>query len=102
MLNSRFCTLPPVIDPPGLTISPFSVAILNEALACRLIAIAASRSLTITVLPSRFSIIPLYFSSKLTSSLATPMNPFTRQQFSSRWSSILARIADIGKNVALP
>ena len=30
------------------------------------------------------------------------MNPFTRQQFSSRWSSILARIADIGKNVALP
>ena len=30
MLNSRFCTLPPVIEPPGLTISPLSVAILKE------------------------------------------------------------------------
>ena len=101
-LNSRFCTLPPVMEPPGLMMSPFTVAIRNAPRARLLTAMPASRSRTMTVRPSRFSNTPLYFASYPTSSEATPKKPSTRQASRSFASNVRGRIAEMGNNVARP
>ena len=101
-LNSDLCTLPPVIEPPGLIMSPFSVAILNDEPTCLLMAMPVSRSSTITVLPSKFEHISAYRGAHSTSSAAMPWHPRIFMKRFSASVSALGRMADTGRSVARP
>ena len=67
------------MEPPGFMTWPSSVTILNRLRYFWDILMAASMSCTMTVRPSRFSIISRYFSSLLTNWEAIPTKP---RQFS--------------------
>ena len=94
---------PPVIEPPGFTTSPFNVTSFTRWLTARAIRVAASISLTIKVVPSKYWITLRLEASKVTKSLAIPIIPESFWAcWSSRGSMDRARIVVCGKNVARP
>ena len=88
------------MEPPGFMTWPSNVTILNRPRYFWDMTIAASISDTMTVLPSRFSTMPRYFSSLAVSWEAMPTKP---RQFSSPFSCrLLPWMLDRGRKVARP
>ena len=102
-LDNRFALffiLPPVIDPPGFSISPSRVAIFILYLVSLANCIALSISSITTVFPSSPSTTFLYFSSNSNSSDAIPIG--STLDFTSFKSIKLGVTTFNGRNVTLP